>query len=356
MAEFNFADIYASHGIAPTAQMVQDRAAPAERIADGATIARILDLVGLYYGAVGLDLSWFREEFAKEDPTFSLVNNERETRVLAAAILSGMIADGWSEAALAVVVGSVAGNRQSVLGDALLAQAEEALQAFSVEERRPQQFDTTVAPTTQAKLGDQITALGQNDWTTLVQILGEIRSEAQRSALTTSNQAATALSALRHQTRLQREELQMLWWLFAGHSRSLDRTFGLFAPAQAALVGALDLASLTSVTRVGPIAAPAMLERVLAMAKKSRGPSRTTLADAVDGLNREDTDRLPFASGDLPWRLAPVSAALSLVKSFGSGSWHTRFEEVAGLPATVEFEPVALAVQLYREHLLGQLL
>jgi hypothetical protein len=148
----------------------------------------------------------------------------------------------------------------------------------------------------------------------------------------------------------------MLWWLTGGHSRNLERSFADFAPAQAALVAAVDLASLTTVTQVGPIAVPAMLERVIAMAKKQRGQVGKDLASAIDGLTPTDIERLPIRSDVVPARLAPVTQALSLAKTIGVGTWHARFRETTGLEPATTFEPVELATQLYREHLLGQLL
>lgn len=356
MAEFSFADRYAEAGIAPTAETIAARQAPAERIVDDASPTRILDLAGIYYGCPGLDLTWFREEFAKEDPTFSLINNERETRVLAAAMLGALLADEDNQAILAVVVGNVSGHRPPAQAEWLLRDAEEALGRLAVAQRRPPSIDTKVMPTVTTKLADEVAALAANDWATLLTLLGKIRSESQSSAKTTSGQVTAALSALRKQVQLQREESQMLWWLVGGHSSSLSRSFAAFGTAQAAVVGALDLGALTTVTQLGPVAAPAILERVIALAKRPKGVGRTDLAGAIDGLSRDDLERLPASSSDLPARLAPVSAALALARSVGVGAWHDRFQEVSGLPATIEFEPVALAAQLYRENLLGQLL
>ena len=356
MASLNFADRYAEAGLAPTAQIVTAREAPAGRIIDDATNAQIIDLVGLYYGSPGLVLTWLRNEFAKEDASFSLVNNERETRVLAAAILASLVAQGRSEAILSVVSGQVAGHRLPSEAPRLVSETIAALNARSVAERKPTTIETKVIPTITTKLADEMAALAQNDWAALQVLLGKIRAESQSSAKTTANETATALAALSRQVSLQREESQMLWWLTGGHSRNLQRSFAEFGPAQAALVGAVDLASLTTVTRLGPIAVPAMLERVIAMAKRPRGQVGKDLASAVDGLAPTDIERLPIRPDAVPARLAPVSQALALAQTIGVGAWHARFRETTGLEPTVAFEPVALATQLYREHLLGQLL
>lgn len=356
MTSLNFADRYAEAGLAPTAQIVTAREAPAGRIVDDATSAQIMDLAGVYYGSPGLVLTWLRDEFAQEDASFSLVNNERETRVLAAAILGSLVAQGRSEAILSVVSGSVTGYRKPGEASRLIPEAAAALNARSVADRKPSTVDAKIVPTITTKLADEVAALAQNDWAALQVLLGKIRAESQASAKTTASQTATALAAITRQVNLQREESQMLWWLTGGHSRNLQRSFAEFEPAQAALVGAVDLASLTTVTRLGPIAAPAMLERVIGLAKRPRAQAGKDLASAVDGLAPADNERLPIRPDAVPARLAPITQALALARTIGVGAWHARFRETTGLDATISFQPAALAAQLYREHLLGQLL
>ena len=87
MDEFKFADRYAQAGLAPSGPLIVAREEPARRIVSTIIDSNILDLVAAYYGSTDVDLAWFRDEFAKEDPSFSLVNNEREARVLAAPFL-----------------------------------------------------------------------------------------------------------------------------------------------------------------------------------------------------------------------------------------------------------------------------
>lgn len=356
MAKFNFADRYAEAGLAPTSQTIANRQAPADRIVGNATSENILDLVGAYYASPSLDLAWLRDEFAQEDASFSLVNNERETRVLAASILGTLVANGNAVAILAVLVGGVAGLRQPPEAQWLLREAASELLARSVADRKPAEIDTKVTPTAISKLADEIAAVPVNDWASLLAMLGKIRSEAQGSVGTTSRQTTAALAELELNMRYLREESQMLWWLFGGHSRSLQRSFKTFRPQQAALVGAVDLGSLTTVSQLGPVAAPAMLERIVILAPTPKGTPVRDLASAVDGLPEEDLQRLEIFEDKLPARLAPVTAAIDLARTIGKGAWHSRFRERTGLEATIALDPVALGEQLYREHLLGQLL
>jgi hypothetical protein len=161
MTEFSFADRYAEAGIAPTQQIIAHRQATADRIIQNADNPRVIDLVGNYYGCPRLDLTWLRDEFAAEDVTFSLINNERETRILAAAILGALVAAGQSVAILAVVAGSFAGKRPPPGAGWLLRDATEALMRLSVAERIPATIETRVTPTINTKLTEQIAALSQ---------------------------------------------------------------------------------------------------------------------------------------------------------------------------------------------------
>jgi len=356
MKNFVFADRYAAEGLSPSGEIVASRTPPAERIVSEITDSRTLDLVRLYYGVTDLDLAWFRDEFAKEDASFSLVNNERETRVLAAAILETLVADEDELAILAVVAGSVSGHRVPAQSKGLVSSALEAMGRQSVDQRKPRIIEAKVVPTVNTKLGDEISALTADDWPALIAMLNQIRSEAQASARHTADQTSKALAELGRQMGLFREETQMLWWLVGGHSRTLGRSFAAFGQYQAAIVGAVDLGDLTSVTRLGPIAAPAMLERVIALSKRPKGAYSKDLASAIDGVAREDLNRLNIFPNVLAARIAPVTAALELARTIGPGAWHGRFLEITGLPVTIELEPTDLAAQLYREHLLGQLL
>ena len=356
MTNFSFADRYAEAGIAPTQSIIANRQATADRVVDAADNARMIDLAGTYYGSPGIELIWLRDEFAKEDTTFSLVNNEREVRVLATAILGALVAAGRSVAILAVIAGNVAGHRPPLGADWLLRDATEALLRLSVANRAPATIDTKVEPTINAKLTDQIAALTQDDPATLQVLLKAIRSEANGSAKTTASQTSTALAALDKQARMQREESQMLWWLVGGHSRSLERPFAALGAQQAALVAALDLAALTTVSSLGPVAAPALLQRAIVQARKGRGAPARDLAGAVDGLKSEELARLPLIADKVPARLAPVMTALGLARTIGAGAWHGRFQETTGLEASINFDPDQISTQLYREHLLAQLL
>jgi hypothetical protein len=356
MAKYTFADRYAEAGLSPSAQMITSRQEPAKRIVANINDAQILDLVSVYYAFSDIKLEWFRDEFVQEDASFSLVNNDREARVLAALILGELIDDDNATAILAVCVGGAKGLRIPQESPWLLVSAEKALVRLSVEDRVPPQITTKVTPTQNAKVADDIAALGQtNDWPTLISILGKIREEANSSAKTIARQVANALDSFESKTEIMREESQMLWWLIGGHSRTLERSFTSFCPQQAAVVGAVDLGVLTTYSQFGPVAIPAMLERVIASAKNVEEAQLCELAVVVDSFAKEDLDRLNVPT-QLPAQLAPITSAIVFARTMGIGAWHSKFHSMTGLDSSIPLEPIVLAELLYREHLLGQLL
>lgn len=355
MAKFTFADRYIEAGLSPTPQTIASRQGPAKRIVENITNNQILDLVSVYFGSTEVTLEWFRDEFFKEDISFSLVNNERETRVLAALILSDLIDEENAVAILAITTGSLRGLRSPLDSSWLVNCAEESLMRLSVEERQYEEVQTKVTTTTNAKLSDAISELGVDDWTGLTTTLEQIRTEAQSSAKNMATQIAKTLKAFDRQVSLMQEESQMLWWLIGGHSRTFERSFTVFGTHQAALIGAVDLGALTTTSRFGPIAISAMLERVIDSAKKPKGQKIYDLGAVIDSFTVGELEQLDVPT-QLSALLAPVSSAITLARTMGIGVWQTRFQSNANFESSIQLVPISLAEQLYREHLLGQLL
>ena len=356
MSTATFADRYAEAGISPTAETIKNRQASVDRIVTGAKASQILDLVTCYFGLKAADPLWLRDQFAADDVTFSLVNNEREVKVLSVIMLAKLIAGGGDLAALAVVVGRLAGRRSPEEAAWLVQEAVDALSKMAVEQRAPRPAEPKVGWTFTKTLEAEVTGLPQNDWAKLVEALGKIRKESQSSMGAMATQANALVDELKRRTDLQREESQILWWVFSGVSKNLGKSFETLDVPQAVIVAAIDLGCLTTKSRVGPIAAPALLNKVISFAKKLNGGSTVTLAAAIDGLKAGELSSLVTPTQKASAAMTPIVAAIDLARTIGTGAWHAKFEEASGFAATIEFEPLELAEQLYQEHLLGQLL
>ncbi len=353
MSEFNFADRYAEAGLAPGGAIIMAREAPAGRILQDLKAPRIFDLVGLYFGHSGLDLNWFRDEFAKEDPAFSLINNRRECTVLAAAILGGAISRGESVAILAVVTASTSGKREVTEAGWLLETAQEALLREAVVSRQPAVIEAEVNIPAAAKLAEEISAQAANDWPNLITNLGKVRAEAQAATKSVAAQVSTTLDAIRSQLALSREETQMLWWLFGEHSRTLKRHFSTLAPGAVAIFSGIELGDLTTASVFGPIAAPAMLERMLRLTKEK--VKKQNLGTSLSSISSTEFQALKTFGRDQPSRIFPIMTAIELART-NQRAWREAFEKATDLNPSIEFNPIELATQVYYEHLLGRIL
>jgi GTPase-associated system helical domain len=184
-------------------------------------------------------------------------------------------------------------------------------------------------------------------------MLKKVRLEEQDAIEALAIQVSDSLSRLVNQIRLMQEETQILWWLFGETSRTLNKPFRSFTAPQAAVLAGLELGQLTNVTSLGPVAAPAMLERVIDLAGgESAG---TTIAAVIDGFEADDLAKLRPPAQDLLPRIYPLMTGITKAIDIGQGSWHAAFEKATGVNATTEISSVELASQVYAEHLLGQL-
>lgn len=350
MSGFDFADRYAEAQLQPTAEIMAARKASAARIQENAEKAQILDLVCSYY-SMRPNLDWFRDELRQEDTTFSLLAGARESVLLAALILAAKIEENDPVAILGVVAGSLRGKRTPGEFDWLLAEARSVLAADAVEARVPRKPALPIKNSINNKLTQELTDAA-SDPAALGAAVVKLRAESQESAAYVARQVTDALERLHANARYQREESQILWWLFGEHSRSLDKPFSAFRPAQVALIGGVELAALTDASKLGPVAASAVLERILRNAKRDTKAQPVTLIGAVDGLGAD----LGSIKAPAPVRpeICPVLTAIAKASEIGNGAWAAAFNKATGMAADTEFEPIDLAVQVYRECLLGK--
>jgi hypothetical protein len=348
MSTFDFADRYAQAGLKPTPEIIEARKASFERIRDEADKKKLLDLVAVYYGLES-DLSWFRDELREEDPTFSLVSNERESVLLAAIILAYRVANGDPISILGLVAGSVQGKRVPTEHVWLLDDACAAMLTNATTARVPQKLTTPIRFSTKLNVSNEIATEG-SDTETLGQVLIKVHNENQSAARIVAKQVTDALLVLEKNAAYQREESQILWWLFGEHSRSLSKPFSAFLPAQAALVGGIELGELSTASVLGPVAAPAVLDRVLRGAKADEAHS-IPLMSAIDDFGDDLAKLKPLRPER--YGICPILTAIEKAREIGAGAWGNVFQTTTGLDALLEFNPMELALQVYYEYLLG---
>ncbi len=353
MGQFNFADRYAEAGLSPGGAIIAAREGPANRILQGLNTSQIFDLIGLFFGHADIDLTWFRDEFIKDDPAFSLINNRRECAILAATILGAAVSGGNDVAILGLITASVQGKRAVAEAEWLLQETQSALWMHAVEARKLVQASSVLNLPIAGSLGEEIAGLGANDWPNLVTNLGKLRSEGQQVAKAIADHVSSVVEDVNWQLALSREETQMLWWLFGEFSRTFKRPFDSFSSGAGAIIIGIELGELSTASRLGPIAAPAMLERGLNLMKANR--ESIALSSAIDSIEPVDLKLLKFPTDGQLYQILPISSALDSAKK-NPGHWSAAFETVTGLKAETKFRPIELATQVYYEHLLGQIL
>lgn len=351
MTTFSFADRYAAAGVAPGPEIIALREAPAKRLLGSLDAQRVNALVQLYYGNEAVQLDWFRDEFRAEDASFSLINNGRECKLLAAAVLSGALQVGNEEAILSLRTASVGGKRIATEAQWLQSDAAQALLDDAADSRVRLEINTSLKVVVAPKLADEIAAVAIE---TLPPTLTKVRAEALDNSKTQAGVTTAALDELVRQMELMREETQILWWLIGGHSRHLAKAFSTMTASDAAMVCGVELAELATASRLGPIAAVAVLERAIQPAKTSKAGS-LIIAEIVDKFPSSYLQKLTLPDTDAGW-IFPLSTALAKARDSGPGNWKSAFERSTGLSSDLQFTPVELASQLYYEHLLWQLL
>jgi GTPase-associated system helical domain len=362
VAGFNFADHYKAAGLAPGPQIISLRQEPFDKLRKAMSVDRVITLVRLLFGLPEPEVkhkTWFREAFAETDPSFTMLDNAREAAVLSSCLLSAAFQEqdkGHIEAGLAVLT-TATHSRSPLVMPTLVEEARHHLDAVSVEMRTPPAVKVskirTPASSEVPKQADEL--LTAPDWPRTAALFKKVSEEYQSRVLTLAQQTGSVISPLVHYAELLREELEMLWWYVGGWSKLLDKPFGELELAVAAVIAGIDLAELVR-TPPGPVAAPAILHRLIWTGRKSKAPS-LTLNSVVNTMSEEDIQKLKFADSlkDI-MDICPVLTALQKAAKIGQGTaWHTAFRKATALKEDLSFTPLDLAMQVYRETMLTAL-
>lgn len=359
MAEFNFGDNYRAAGLAVSAETIRMRQEAFDKLRKAMDIQTALDLSRLYFGLpVPRGTDWFRDAFATSDPSFSMLDNEREAAVLAAGLIEAAVGDGNTYAGLAAVAAAVGGLRSPKVRPALIAELQAALTSSATTARHRGAIDAAAIknPAT-AKAGAEAAALAQaGDWARTAALFKQVSDESFSSTKTLASQVVGVVKPLIQQAADLREEVDMLWWHLGGWSRAFDRPFAEMDPGLAAVLAGMDLADLSR-TIHGPAAAAAILYRTVSLGRKDLA-TLIKFQQCVDALPDEDLARLNLEDALKGVQdICPVLAAFLKAREVGrSPAWHTGFAKGTGLKADAAISPSALAMQVYRERqLLSQI-
>jgi hypothetical protein len=150
--------------------------------------------------------------------------------------------------------------------------------------------------------------------------------------------------------RLQ-EETDILWWMFSGYSRDLERRFETLDRDSLAVLVGKELADLILV-RPGPVSIRAIVARVIG-ATAGEVDGSTTIQKAISAVPAEWRDHL-VGESTLAWDgLTPLHAAAKVSRVVGpEEEWASGFERAVGISARSPIDRTTMSLQMYYERIL----
>jgi hypothetical protein len=352
MAGLNLADKYRAAGLTPGPEILTLRQEPFDKLRKVVDAKIAVELSRMYFGLASPNSTdWFRDPFHAADNSFSMLDNKRESAVLAAALLEAAFEDGKALAAIAPLATAAFGHRKPTASPALLPQLEQGLALRAINRRRRERGDpATIKGPAKSKPADAA-AFAQSlssSWEKVAAAFNEV----QESNRGLAAQVAGVIKPMHDDVADLREEVAMLWWHIGGWSRLLNAPFSEMTAATAAVLAGIDMSDLSR-TFEGPVAAPAMLHRTLVAGRKQK-LGKVAIKDAVDGIKDADLEKLDFGAAlGTAADICPVLTALAKAREIGSGTaWHAAYKKASGMNATAEFSAVDLAVQSFRERMM----
>lgn len=287
-----------------------------------------------------------------------MLDNAREAAVLSSCLLSAAFLErdkGHVEAGLAMLT-TATNTRTPLVMPTLINDAQHHLDIFSVEMRTPPEVTVAkVRRLAQSKVPEEADEFAKApDWIKTAALFKKASEEYSGIAIF-AQQAFSVVSPLVRYTELLYEELEILWWYVGGWSKILNKPFGELDLAVAAVMAGIDLAEMVQ-TPPGPVAAQAILHRLMWTGRKSKAVS-LTLNNAVNAMSDEEIQKLKFGNSlkDTP-DICPVLTALQKAAEIGKGTaWHGAFRKATTLKEDLSFKPLDLAMQVYRETMLTAL-
>lgn len=325
----DFAEWYRMAGLTPNSDELPKRWIGVETYAPGKHEIAALTRYFYRLGKPSTEfLTGFRGAFQKADAAFQMRDNDQELAVLAGAVLTHVMGTASHHladlAALALLSASAQNLRPSP--------AVRDIPRIAVDYLKDRAVTRASAHANAAAIEPLVAALTK---------VGPPHDQLAQELLRLQQDSSLLLVVA--------EESNMLWWLLAEHSRDCNKRWPEFPFASVALMAGKELADLTRVLP-GPLAATALLDRVIRSAK-SNPPLSVLITDAIDGLGVEWKER--YASESYPTELEdllPVSHGLKLsLASAENNAWFPAFTKGAVIEAGAKLVPYALAFQMFLE-------
>jgi hypothetical protein len=313
-----------------------------------------MDCVRVFFGlspVAATFLDTLRVTFQKADPAFRMRDNDVELRVLTGATIVNFVSSKATILASAVALATTSTAWQGLRKDVLIPDVWEAASQFLFDNAGrlrvlPHLEITTIAPKNEELLTEIKASLTADAFAHPFQKLNNATGSLAKS---TNEALAKTSNAL----RTLREESDILWWVFARTSRDTKKRFSLMKVPEACLLMGKELADVTAIIP-GPIAVPAVLDRLLADSF-SEPLDTITLDSAVEAVDSEWRAKVVAEAHQHASGLAILHTALRA--SMQDSGWKKSFQSSEGFNLKKQrFSPLQIALQMYNERLLHRAL
>ncbi|WP_061218559.1 GTPase-associated system all-helical protein GASH [Leptospira weilii] len=361
MIENKLADYYRIERMNPGPEIINLRNEALENISAKISNLKIIELVRIYFGlSTAKDIDWFKSGFSEKDPSFSMIDNANEASILSATLLNNAMIEN-SFASLAVICCSISNKRHSKAKISLLNDAKSKLQNHSIKERVKGDIDIKlIKPIGKSKISSSIESSipTGSDWSKVQEVLKQISNEAVGVTKEFAAQILSLLQPLIQQGIFIREEMDILWWHIGSWSNILKKPFSEIPIEIAAPLAGIELADLSQ-TIAGPIAAPMFLERTLTLNRKKADKSiQISIKDMANKFPLQEYSELNIKKNiNIFADLCPILYSLYKYYEIGdSQSWQNSYKKDTLFDSQTYFDPIELAMQVYRERLMLNIL
>ncbi len=301
----------------------------------------------------------FRAAFKEADPTFQMSGNEFELSVLAGAVACQIIADegGKADAIALGLICAAAAPEPPVWATPFIGWARSYLDERLRNLRSPVKINLPQfsQKNLKAPLDAFVARLAENNPAVTSEAAKTLNESLLQVLTSTTKVASKAIAVLENQSRLRREETDILWWMTAGVSRDLGVPFKDLKTLAASVVAGKELASL--VEPPGVLPAHSLLQSLIPPAAGKNAGKPIGLIAAVNATGREWRQSVVGSLkidgiADLAPALAAIRQSLTTDEEDG---WTAAYKRSLDIKTDVSLQPADLALQIYRECLLAKM-
>jgi hypothetical protein len=355
----NFSDWYAAVSLRHNAQTLEARWKTVEAVADQLTLQNMPHLTRVFFSRPGGDemRNGIRKAAKDADPSYLIEDDNIELAVIAGGVIAEVLrvpSDLATAVALAIDCMDAHGLRkaqrlQDVVDLTARHLVEQSISIRKVDDSRALDLDIAELKSKLETKGGVVVNSVDTVWNAFEIVIKDLLNQHAKHTESINLLFDATLNR-------QREESDILWWLFSEHTLDGKKAFSEIDIPEGCFWGAKDLAKLTRFLP-GPVAAPAFLHKMLRLVRQ-KAPSKIKISEAVDACTYAWKQQWMGSISILNFPdLFPLLFAISKsVEAGGGSSWTAAFEHATGLSADNSASPDLMATQIYNEILLQRAL